>query len=217
MCSAKSSLDREKKNQGRADVFYSNFSIHAPTRKIKGERNLQMEKGSLLAKVSKDGILGVRVSTPVADHGARATDDLTSVAFGVKLAQTNPLAKLLGVLNLEQVDLALLAECLNQTKEGGLIAVGGQNAQVGLTTVERLGALAQTTSNTINDNGLLQDFLEGVHQSWLLCLKEGKKNVTKKMFVESMEESGKPRLRRPPWGQLHLRSQTSLIAQSLSV
>jgi hypothetical protein len=66
------------------------------------------------------------------DGGHSAANHLAGVAVLVNLAEANPLAKLLTVVNLHQVDAVLGAERLNQGDDVRLLAVGGQDAKVGL-------------------------------------------------------------------------------------
>jgi hypothetical protein len=52
--------------------------------------------------------------TVVLDHDARAANDLARLALGVDLAQTSPLAELLGAGNRDEVDVVLLAQRLHE-------------------------------------------------------------------------------------------------------
>lgn len=78
---------------------------------------------------------GLGLLAVVADDDARAADDLPGVALAVDLAETDPLAELLGVLNLDQVDVVLSAESLDELGVVGFVARLGEDAEVGLLPV----------------------------------------------------------------------------------
>ena len=111
-----------------------------------------------LEVVEEDGAL-LGLLTPVLDDDARAVDDLAGVALTVDLAETSPGAKDLRVTDLDQVDLVLRTESFDQLDVLGLRARLNENAQMRLTLVERLRALAETASKTVMDEGVLQDLL----------------------------------------------------------
>ena len=100
------------------------------------------------------------LDTVVLDDDARAADDLAGVALAVDLAETSPGAEDLGVTDLDQVDLVLGAEGLNELDVLGLSAGLDEDTEVGLALVEGLGALAETASETVVDEGVLQDLLQ---------------------------------------------------------
>lgn len=95
----------------------------------------------------------------VLDDDARAANDLARVALTVDLAETSPGAEDLGVANLDEVDLVLSTEGLDELDVLGLSASLDEDAQVRLALVKRLRALAETASETIMDEGVLQDLL----------------------------------------------------------
>ena len=99
------------------------------------------------------------LDTVVLDDNARAADDLAGVALTVDLAETSPGTEDLGVTDLDRVDLVLCTECLNQLDVLGLRARLDEDAQVGLTLVQRLSTLAKTASKTVVDEGVLQNLL----------------------------------------------------------
>ena len=98
----------------------------------------------------------------VLNDDARAADDLAGVALTVDLAETRPGAEDLGVADLDEVDLVLGAERLDELDVLGLRAGLDEDAEVGLTLVEGLGALAETAGEAVVDEGVLQDLLWGV-------------------------------------------------------
>lgn len=63
--------------------------------------------------------------------------------------------------NLQEVDSVLSAQGLNETHVGGLIAVLSQDAQVSSPLVQGLGALRESTCNTVMNEGLFEDLLQG--------------------------------------------------------
>ena len=89
-----------------------------------------------------------------------ASDDFAGVTFLVDLAQTSPGTEDLGVSDLDQVDFVLSAQGLNELDILRLGASLDKHAEVGLALVQGLGALAETTSKTVMDEGVLQDLLQ---------------------------------------------------------
>ena len=113
-------------------------------------------------EVLEEDVETLGLLTVVLDDDAGAADDLTGVALTVDLAETGPGAEGLGVRDLEQVDLVLVAESLDELEVLGLVAGLDEDAKVGLATVEGLGALTQTTGETVVDQGLLENLLESI-------------------------------------------------------
>ena len=101
----------------------------------------------------------LRLDTVVLDDNARAPNDLAGVALTVDLAETSPGTEDLGVADLDEVDLVLSAEGLNELDVLGLRAGLDENAKVGLTLVEGLGTLAETASETVVNECVLQNLL----------------------------------------------------------
>lgn len=101
----------------------------------------------------------LRLNTVVFDNNAAAANDFTGVALTVDLAKTSPSAEDLGVSDLDQVDLVLSAKGLNEFDVLGLSTGLDENAEVGLTLVEGLGAFTETTSKTIVNEGIFQNLL----------------------------------------------------------
>jgi hypothetical protein len=73
----------------------------------------------------------LRLGAEVAHDQARAANDLAGLALAVVLAETGPLAELLRVRDLQQIDVVLLAESADERQVGGLVAVLGEDAQLG--------------------------------------------------------------------------------------
>lgn len=61
------------------------------------------------SKVVKEDVQSLRLLAVILDNDARAVDDFAGVSFTVNLAETDPLAELLAVSNLDEVDLVLVA------------------------------------------------------------------------------------------------------------
>ena len=110
-------------------------------------------------EVVEEDVETLRLDAVVLDDDARAADDLAGVALTVDLAETSPGAKHLRVSDLDQVDLVLRAEGLDKLDVLGLSARLDEDAQVRLALVKRLRALAETTSETVVDESVLQDLL----------------------------------------------------------
>lgn len=103
----------------------------------------------------------LRLLSKVTDNDTVATDDVLGNTILVNLAKTNPLTKLLGVRNLEELDLVLGTESLNKTKVFLLLARLSQDTKMGLTAVQGLDTLTDTTGETVVDQGATEDFDEG--------------------------------------------------------
>ena len=110
-------------------------------------------------EVVKEDVETLGLDTVVLDDDARAADDLAGVALTVDLAETSPGAEDLGVTNLDEVDLVLGTESLDELDVLGLRAGLDEDAKVGLTLVEGLGALTETAGETVVNEGVLQDLL----------------------------------------------------------
>ena len=110
-------------------------------------------------EVIKQNVETLAVNTVVLDDNARASNDLAGVTLPVDLAETSPGTEDLGVTDLDEVDLVLGTEGLNELDVLSLRASLDEDAKVGLTLIEGLGALTETTSETVVDEGVLQDLL----------------------------------------------------------
>lgn len=108
-------------------------------------------------EVVEEDVEGLGLFSVVLHNDARAANHLAGLGLLVELAQTGPLAELLRVGDLDELDVVLKAESLDELDVGGLLAVLGKNAKVGLTTIKSLGALMETTSKTIVDQSALED------------------------------------------------------------
>ena len=110
-------------------------------------------------EVVEEDVKTLGLNTVVLDDNARAADDLARVALTVDLAETSPGAEHLRVSDLDQVDLVLRAESLDELDVLGLGARLDEDAQVRLALVKRLRALAETASQPIVDQRVLEDLL----------------------------------------------------------
>ena len=102
------------------------------------------------------------LSTVILDDDARAANNLARVALPVDLAQASPGAENLCVTDLDQVDFVLRAQGLDELDVLGLSARLDEHTQVRLALVKRLRALAETASETVVDESVLQDLLYSV-------------------------------------------------------
>ena len=89
------------------------------------------------------------LSSVVLDNDARAANDLAGVALPVNLAETSPGTEDLGVTDLDQVDLVLRTEGFDEAEVLCLGTGLDEDAKVGLTLVQGLGALAETTGEAV--------------------------------------------------------------------
>lgn len=118
-----------------------------------------MDTHLAVLEVVEEDVEALGLDAVVLDDDARAADDLARVALAVDLAETGPGAEQLRVGDLDEVDLVLRAERLDELDVLRLRARLDEDAQVGLALVKRLGALAETTSETVVNEGVLQDLL----------------------------------------------------------
>jgi hypothetical protein len=81
--------------------------------------------------------------------------------------EANPLAEHLSIGNLDERDLVLRAERDDELLIGLLLAALVENTHVGLTAVEGLSGLAETTGKTVMDQGNAEDALESIEDRHL--------------------------------------------------
>ena len=125
-------------------------------------RNFESRCGYLhltVLEVVQENVQALAVSTVVLDDDARAANDLAGVTFLVDLAETSPGTEDLGVTDLDEVNLVLSTEGLDELDVLGLSAGLDEDAKVSLTLVESLGTLAETTSETVVNECVLQNLL----------------------------------------------------------
>lgn len=114
---------------------------------------------SSVLEVIQENMETLALYTVVLHDNTGATNDLAGVTLPVDLAKTRPLTELLVVGNLDQVDLVLSAQRLDELEVLGGVARLDEDTQMGLALVESLGALAETTGETVVDEGVFQDLL----------------------------------------------------------
>ena len=95
-----------------------------------------------------------------ADNNRRGLDNLPGVSVLVDLAETSHLTELLLVGNQDKGDTLLLSEGLDELLVGGLIAVLGQEDQLGVSGLDGLGNLMETSDEGSTTAGVLQHFLD---------------------------------------------------------
>ena len=83
------------------------------------------------------------------------------------LTETSPLAELLAIGDLDEGDLVLGAESNDELLVGLLLAGLVEDAHMGLTAVEGLGSLTETTGKTVVHEGDLENTLEGIKDAHL--------------------------------------------------
>lgn len=116
-------------------------------------------------EVLEEDVEALALLTVVSDDNAGAADDLPWVALSVDLAETSPGTQGLGVRDLEEVDLVLVAKSLDKLDVLLLGAGLDEDTEVSLTSVEGLGALSETSGKSIVDEGLLEDLLRRRHRT----------------------------------------------------
>ena len=114
---------------------------------------------SSVLEVVEEDVETLALDAVVLDDNARAADNLAGVTLTVDLAEAGPGAEDLRVSDLDQVDLVLSAKRLNELEVLGLSAGLDEHAEVSLALVEGLGTLAETASEAVVDEGVLQNLL----------------------------------------------------------
>jgi hypothetical protein len=106
----------------------------------------------------------LRSLTPVLDNNNTASNNLSSIALSVKLAQSSPLTELLGIRNLDQRNLlfGFVAQSLDQSNVRLLSDSIAENTDLGLSRRQGLGGFSQSSSKTIVDKSLLENSFKGV-------------------------------------------------------
>jgi len=141
--------------------FVVGVPLHAIMNRTK--KSFSKNKNSLTGlEVLEEDVHGLGLLTEILDDDAGASDDLAGVTLAIDLAETGPLAELLGIRDLDQVDVVLSAESLNELDVLLLSAGLNEDGHMGLASVKSLGALTETASETIVNKGTLQDVLESL-------------------------------------------------------
>lgn len=117
-------------------------------------------KLSRLERVQEDSEV-LRLLTKVTNNDTVAGDNLLGNSVLVDLAETNPLTELVTIGNLQELDLVFSAQGLDKTDVFLLFAGLGEDTQVGLTAIQGLDGLTETTGKTVVDHGTTEDLDEG--------------------------------------------------------
>merc|ERR1711884_766137 len=80
-------------------------------------------------EVIVDHVEGLAFLAEVVDNSTAAPHDLPGEAFLVDLAEAGPLAQLLRIVDLDQVDVVFLTERLYQLRDVLLVSALGQHAE----------------------------------------------------------------------------------------
>jgi len=129
---------------------------------MQGQLHPSGKKDLAVLEVVKEDVESLRLDTVLLNDDTAASDHLSGVALTINLAETGPGSEDLGISDFDEVDFVLSAESLNELDVLGLRAGLDKDAKMGLALVEGLGALAETTSKTVVDEGVLQDLLESI-------------------------------------------------------
>lgn len=108
-------------------------------------------------EVLEEDVESLALFTVVSNDDTAAADNLSGVALSVDLAETGPGSQGLGVRDLEEVDLVLVAQSLDELDVLLLRASLDQDTEVSLSSVQGLGALSQTSGETIVHKRLLEN------------------------------------------------------------
>ena len=99
--------------------------------------------------------------TIITNNGTSTSNDLLGITILVNLAKTNPFTKFFGISNLDEGDFMLSTQGFNQSNVFLLFAAFSQHAEMGITTIEDLDGLTESTGKTVVDEGATEDFAEG--------------------------------------------------------
>ena len=88
------------------------------------------------------------------DHNTATAHNLSRVPLAINLAETRPCTQHFGVTDLDEVDFMFGTEGFDELDVLCLCARLDEDTQVGLALVESLGALTETASETIMDEGV---------------------------------------------------------------
>jgi hypothetical protein len=92
----------------------------------------------------------------ISHDGTRCTDSFLDGSIGVEFRQTAPRTKLLTGFDHDHMNRSLSAQGFDEFLVLFVLAVFGETAQAGATTVERFRALVEAFFQTAVDHGLLQ-------------------------------------------------------------
>ena len=94
--------------------------------------------------------------TPVPHNHAAAVDNFSGVAFPVKYAQPSPFAELLSVRHFDKRNLVFGAEGDDEFLVGFFFTAFIEDAHVCLAAIECFAGFAETTGETVVDEGKLE-------------------------------------------------------------
>jgi len=118
-------------------------------------------------EVIQEDVHGLRLLSEVSDSNTRTTNNLTGVTLTINLTETGPFTELLGIRNLDQVDVVLGTESFNELDVFRLGTRLTENSQMSLTSVKSLDGFLQTTGKTIVNESTTEDFLKSIFNGHL--------------------------------------------------
>jgi hypothetical protein len=90
--------------------------------------------------VLEDDVQGWGLLSEVSDDSNRAADSLADTHVSVELGKANPFTDLLARVSHDQVDTTLSTKGLDELLVLSIVAVIGEDAKTGSTTIQSLGA-----------------------------------------------------------------------------
>jgi len=138
----------------------------SPMRHFGEEKSRNKKLTLTVLEVVKEDVETLRLDTILLHNNAGASNDLSGVTLTIDLAETSPGTEDLGVSDLDEVDFVLSAERLNELDVFGLCTGLDEDAQMGLALVQGLGTLTETASETVMDEGVLQNLLNRKFRDW---------------------------------------------------
>ena len=119
-----------------------------------------MSASYLLDGLSEEGQRGGVLITEVGDNNRGSTDNLSGVSVLVHLAETSPLSELLLVRDHDERDSILLSEGLDELLVCWLVTALRVEDQFGVSRLEGLGDLMETSDNGTSTTSVHQHFLD---------------------------------------------------------
>lgn len=133
---------------------------------IEETRNLLV----VLLDVVKDEVEGLGFLTIGGDGNNRGGDGLSGLSALLEAGKASPVTEGSALRDVDKGGVGGAGESLNETLVRLLVAILSQDHQTGLTALQSLDSLADTTSKTIVGQGLLQDDLQRAQDVELLLL-----------------------------------------------
>lgn len=116
----------------------------------------------LLLKVVKKDRKSPGLLTEVGDDSTGSSDGLLNLTIGIQLGQSAPSTEVLSRVNHDNGDLTLSAQSTDELLVLFVLTVLGKAAKTGGAAVEGLGTFMETLAESVMNEGLFEDLLQGI-------------------------------------------------------